>query len=158
MCAKLLVCKHHTNKFAHTYNIHRVKHGTAYASSDDTSCGRCNADISRLVDCNTTCHTEQSRSAAFQSLVANAEVQYWQVRPNKQGKPPQILNERRGNIISRFERLVTGAIKQDRQLDWAIAEENRMELIKWQAGGRYPSWRPGAAGGSPSSSSSSSSI
>ena len=39
----------------------------------------------------------------------------------------QILNERRGNIISRFERLVTGAIKAERQLDRAIAEQNRMQ-------------------------------
>ena len=64
------------------------ENGTAYASSDDTSCGRCNAGISRLVDRNTSCHTEQSRSGTFQSLVATTEVQYWQVRPNKQGKPP----------------------------------------------------------------------
>ena len=73
----------------------------------------------------------------------------------------QILNERRRNIISRFETLVRGTLKQDRQLDFAFQEQNRMALIGWQLGGRYPSWRPGAAGpdgwGPGSSSSSSSS-
>ena len=104
------------------------------------------ADISRLVDRNTSCHTEQSRSGTFQSLVATTEVQYWQVRPNKQGKPPDSDDERRRNIISRFETLVGGTLKQERQLDRAIAEQNRMALIGWQLGGRYPSWRPGAVG------------
>ena len=72
----------------------------------------------------------------------------------------EILNERRRNIISRFETLVGGTLKQERQLDRAIAEQNRMALIGWQLGGRYPSWRPGAAGPDgwgPASSSSSSS-
>ena len=76
----------------------------------------------------------------------------------------EILNERRRNIVSRFETLVRGTLKQERQLDWAMAEQNRMALIGWQLNmgeGRYPSWRPGARGpdgwGPASSSSSSSS-
>ena len=78
----------------------------------------------------------------------------------------EILNERRRNIISRFERLVGGTLKQERQKNWEIAEQNRDALLGWQIGKitgnliRYPSWRPGAAGldgWGPSSSSSSSS-
>ena len=69
----------------------------------------------------------------------------------------QILNERRRNIISRFETLV-GKTVQNR---WEKAVQNRNTLIQWQLGeGRYPSWRPGAAGldgWGPESSSSSSS-
>ena len=34
----------------------------------------------------------------------------------------EILNERRRNIISRFETLVRGTLKQERQLDWAMAD------------------------------------
>ena len=72
----------------------------------------------------------------------------------------QILNERRRNIISRFETLVGGTLNQVRQDRWEKAEQNRRALVGWQLGGRYPSWRPGAAGPDgwgPASSSSSSS-
>ena len=71
----------------------------------------------------------------------------------------EILNERRRNIISRFEKLVGPALVWIRQDRWDEAKHNRNTLIRWQQGGRYPSWRPGAAGPDgwgPSSSSSSS--
>ena len=73
----------------------------------------------------------------------------------------QILNERRRNIISRFETLVGKTNEWIRQDRWEEAKHNRTTLINWQLGvGRYPSWRPGARGPDgwgPSSSSSSSS-
>ena len=73
----------------------------------------------------------------------------------------EILNERRRNIISRFETLVGKTNEWIRQDRWEEAKHNRNTLINWQLGGRYPSWRPGAAGpdgwGPASSSSSSSS-
>ena len=93
----------------------------------------------------------------------------WQVRRFTIGKLGQtnkanleILNERRRNIISRFETLVGKTNEWIRQDRWDEANHNRMSLINWQLGeGRYPSWRPGAAGpdgwGPASSSSSSSS-
>ena len=59
----------------------------------------------------------------------------------------QILNERRRNIISRFETLVGGTFEQVRQDRREKAVQNRTALIEWQLGeGRYPSWRAGAAG------------
>ena len=63
----------------------------------------------------------------------------------------EILNERRRNIISRFERLATGAIKADRQLDLAKAERDRMALIRYQLGGSKPWWRRGGSDSSWSS-------
>ena len=57
----------------------------------------------------------------------------------------EILNERRRNIISRFETLVGGTLRQDRQLDQAMAEQNRMALIRYQLGGDKPWWRRGAS-------------
>ena len=89
----------------------------------------------------------------------------WQIRRFTIGKLGQtnkanlqILNERRGNIISRFERLVTGAIKAERQLDLAKAERDRMALIRYQLGGDRPWWRRGGSdsGWSPCSRASSS--
>ena len=79
---------------------------------------------------------------------------WWPLRRFTTGKLGQtnkanleILNERRRNIISRFETLVGGTLRQDRQLDRAMAEQNRMALIRYQLGeGRYPIWRAGAAG------------
>ena len=63
----------------------------------------------------------------------------------------EILNKRRRNIISRFESLVTGAIKAERQLDLAIAERDRMALIRYQLGGDKPWWRRGGSDSSWSS-------
>ena len=77
----------------------------------------------------------------------------WQVRRFTIGKLGQtnkanleILNERRRNIISRFETLVGKTNEWIRQDRWEEAKHNRNTLINWQLGGRYPSWRPGAAG------------
>ena len=59
----------------------------------------------------------------------------------------EILNERRRNIISRFETLVGKTNEQVRQDRWEKAVQNRNTLIQFQLGeGRYPSWRAGAAG------------
>ena len=77
-------------------------------------------------------------------------LKYWRLTIGKLGQTNKanlrILNERRGNIISRFERLVGGVIGLGLRDRWATAEQNRMQLVRFKLGGRYPSWRPGAAG------------
>ena len=88
----------------------------------------------------------------FQDWLASIEraTSFWQDRRFLFGLIGQTnkanlrtLRSKREDIVSRFERLVKGVKKQDRQLDLMMAGLNRMELIRWQLGGGMPSWREG---------------
>ena len=53
---------------------------------------------------------------------------------NKANRRALFLKRREQRIIGRFERMVTGALRQDRELDLMMAQQYRMQLISRQLG------------------------